>query len=32
VLGFIANNMLANVPHLKVSAGEPASFSQKDEF
>lgn len=32
VLGFIANNMLANVPHLKVSAGEPARFSQKDEF
>ena len=32
VLGFLANNMLATVPNLKVSANEPASFSQKTEL
>mmetsp|Transcript_32133 Transcript_32133/g.48513 ORF Transcript_32133/g.48513 Transcript_32133/m.48513 type:complete len:355 (-) Transcript_32133:119-1183(-) len=32
ILGFTANKLLSTVSNLKVTAGEPAKFSQKDEL
>jgi len=32
ILGYTANKLISTVPNLRVTAGEPAKFSQKDEL